>query len=56
MKSKFGLDINIKVCKVCLMTNQKPYSLNETKNFKSSKKKDLILIMTVFVMPAFIIN
>jgi N-acetyl sugar amidotransferase len=41
MNSKFGLDRNIKICKVCLMTNQKPYSLNETKNSKSSKKNGL---------------
>ncbi len=41
MNSKFGLDRNIKICKVCLMTNQKPYSLNETKNSKSSKKTGL---------------
>ena len=41
MKSKFGLDKKVKVCKLCLMTNQKPYSLNETKNSKDSEKKGL---------------
>jgi N-acetyl sugar amidotransferase len=41
MNSKFGLDTTVKVCKICLMTNQKPYSLNETKNSKNSKKKGL---------------
>ena len=41
IKSKFGLDKNVKVCKICLMTNQKPHSLNETKNSKFSKKKGI---------------
>jgi len=41
MKSRFGLDRNIQICKKCLMTNQKPYSLNETRNNKNSKKKGL---------------
>ena len=26
-------------CKLCLMTNQKPFSVNETKNKSSNQKK-----------------
>ena len=39
-------------CKLCLMTNQKPFSVNETKN-KSSNQKNLLynLEMTGFVLP-----
>ena len=56
MKSRFGLDRNIQICKKCLMTNQKPYSLNETKNNKNSKKRDLILMKRVFVMHVYIMK
>lgn len=37
----FGLPLKVENCKNCLMTNQKPYSMNETKNFKGSKKNGL---------------
>ena len=38
-KSIFGLPQKVEHCKKCLMTNQKPFSVNETKNFKGSKNK-----------------
>lgn len=37
-KSLFGLPKKVIHCSKCLMTNQKPFSVNETKNNKSSKK------------------
>lgn len=39
--SKFGLPKKVIVCKKCVMTNQKPHSLNETKNKTNSKKKGM---------------
>ena len=38
-KSIFGLPQKVEHCKKCLMTNQKPFSVKETKNFKGSKNK-----------------
>ena len=38
MTSLFGLPEKVEHCKKCLLTNQKPFSVNETKNFKGSKK------------------
>jgi len=40
-KTKYGLPNKLITCKVCVMTNQKPHSINETKNKKNSKKKGL---------------
>ena len=40
-KSLFGLPSKVEHCKKCLLTNQKPFSVNETKNFKGSKKSGL---------------
>ena len=40
-KTKFGLPYKVIHCKNCLMTNQKPFSMNETKNFIGSKKNGL---------------
>ena len=40
-KSIFGLPQKVEHCKKCLMTNQKPFSVNETKNFKRFKKTAL---------------
>ena len=37
-KTKFGLPKKVKICKICVMTNQKPHSSNETKNKPNSKK------------------
>ena len=39
--SLFGLPSKVEHCKKCLLTNQKPFSVNETKNFKGSKKSGL---------------
>jgi N-acetyl sugar amidotransferase len=41
MTSLFGLPEKVEHCKKCLLTNQKPFSVNETKNFKGSKKNGL---------------
>jgi N-acetyl sugar amidotransferase len=38
MTTKFGLPTKVLHCKKCLMTNQKPFSINETKNSKNLKK------------------
>ena len=40
-KSLFGLPSKVQHCKKCLLTNQKPFSVNETKNYKDSKKSGL---------------
>ena len=40
-KSLFGLPSKVQHCKKCLLTNQKPFSVNETKNSKDSKKSGL---------------
>ena len=37
-KSLFGLHEKVVHCSKCLMTNQKPFSINETKNSKDSSK------------------
>ena len=37
-KSLFGLPEKVVHCSKCLMTNQKPFSINETKNSKDSSK------------------
>lgn len=34
----YGLPLSVKVCKKCLMTNQKPFSVNESDNSKNKKK------------------
>lgn len=41
VKSLFGLPEKVLHCKFCLMTNQKPFSINESKNKKNSPKKGL---------------
>ena len=38
LESKFGLPSVVEHCSHCLMTNQKPFSINETTNSKGSKK------------------
>ena len=40
-KTKYGLPKKLIICKVCVMTNQKPHSINETNNKKGSLKKGL---------------
>ena len=37
VKSLFGLPEKVLHCKNCLLTNQKPFSINESKNKKSLK-------------------
>lgn len=39
--SLFGLPLKVEHCKKCLLTNQKPFSVNETKNSKDKKKDGL---------------
>ena len=41
-KTKFGLPEKVIHCKECLMTNQKPFSINESKSKKNSQKKGLL--------------
>ena len=41
MKSLFGLPEKVIHCQNCLMTNQKPFSINETKNKVGSGKQGL---------------
>lgn len=43
MNSLFGLPEKVVHCKYCLMNNQKPFSINETKNKKGSGKKGLYI-------------
>ena len=38
MRSIFGLPEKVIHCKNCLMTNQKPFSINESKNHPKLKK------------------
>jgi len=40
-RTLFGLPEKVEHCSKCLLTNQKPFSINETKNSKGSKKKGL---------------
>jgi N-acetyl sugar amidotransferase len=40
-KTKYGLPKKLITCKICVMTNQKPHSINETNNKKDSLKKGL---------------
>ena len=40
--TKFGLPSKVIHCTNCLMTNQKPFSMNETKNKSNSKKTGLL--------------
>ena len=39
--SLFGLPSKVEHCKKCLLTNQKPFSVDESKNFKGQKKNEL---------------
>ena len=41
-KTKFGLPKKVIHCKECLLTNQKPFSINESKSKKNSQKKGLL--------------
>ncbi len=41
-KTLFGLPEKVIHCTKCLMTNQKPFSINESKNTKDSKKSGLL--------------
>ena len=43
MKSLFGLPEKVIHCKNCLMTNQKPFSVNESKNSASKKKTGMTI-------------
>ena len=43
LTSIYGLPHEVVHCKKCLMHNQKPFSVNETKNFKGSKKQGLFI-------------
>ena len=38
MTTKYGLPKKLVTCKICVMTNQKPHSINETQN-KNSKTR-----------------
>ncbi len=40
-KTKLGLPLEVKYCSKCLMSNQKPFSVNETTHNKKSKKDTL---------------
>ena len=40
-RTLFGLPEKVEHCSKCLLTNQKPFSVNETKNSKGSKKSGL---------------
>ena len=42
MKSLFGLPEKVVHCQGCLMTNQKPFSVNETKNKLLNQKKSTL--------------
>tara|TARA_B100001059_G_C17811933_1_gene572832 strand:- start:427 stop:1623 length:1197 start_codon:yes stop_codon:yes gene_type:complete len=43
MKIKYGLPEKIIFCKKCLMSNQQPYSINETTHTKDSKKETMVI-------------
>ena len=51
-KTLFGLPSNVKFCKKCIISNQRPNSEVEYKHNILTKKKLLNLIMMVFVMHA----
>ena len=40
--SRYGLPEKVEHCSNCLMTNQKPFSINESKSTKKSLKKGLL--------------
>ena len=39
-KTKFGLPSEVKFCKKCVISNQRPITLVETKHTKDQKKKN----------------
>ena len=39
MKSNFGLPLEVKFCKRCVISNQRPVTLVETKHSNKEKKK-----------------
>ena len=41
LEAKFGLPKEVKFCKICTMTNQRPCSVNEYGHTKNSKKKTI---------------
>ena len=43
MKVKYGLPEKVIFCKKCLMSNQQPYSVNETTHKKESKKNTMVI-------------
>ncbi|MEM6884968.1 MAG: N-acetyl sugar amidotransferase, partial [Verrucomicrobiota bacterium] len=43
LESKYGLPQEVVHCQSCLMTNQKPFSVNETKNYSGSQKSGLLI-------------
>ena len=42
-KTLFGLPERVIHCTKCLLTNQKPFSVNETKNSKGSSKNSFAI-------------
>ena len=56
MKSLYGLPSKVVHCKFCLMSNQKPFSINETKNKKGSHKNGLYINKKENVQHAFIMK
>ena len=47
---KYGLPEEVKFCKNCVISNQRPNSTIEFLNNSKSKKKQLILMMKIYVM------
>ena len=52
----YGLPENIKFCKSCVISNQRPSSTIEFKHLKNEKKQTIFLMRMVFAMLASIIN
>ena len=49
-KTLFGLPREVKFCKECVISNQRPITLVETKHIKDAKKKLLFLMRMEFVI------
>lgn len=50
LEVKFGLPREVKFCKKCVMSNQRPASEVEFKHNINTKKRHLILMKKAFVM------
>ena len=50
MKSNFGLPEDVKFCNECVISNQRPVTLVETKHSIKEKKNQRILMKMEFVM------